>query len=133
MRPSNPPGRCDVSRERDFRRITRGLRFRLTASYALLFALLLTGVALLFRARLAHTLETEVEDELNQEWAAMKGYMRIERNTELGGKYASSWYYDTDDRDETTIVFDIRKIFMVADQNGNVIPDSTTGERAVST
>ena len=76
-----------MSRKRDFRRITRGLRFRLTASYALLFALLLTGVALLFRARLANTLETQVEEDLNQKWAAMKGYMRIERNTELGGSF----------------------------------------------
>jgi heavy metal sensor kinase len=122
-----------VSRKRDFRRLTRGLRFRLTASYALLFALLLTGVALMFRVRLANTLETQVEEELNQEWAAMKGYMRIERNAELGGRYTSSWYYDPDDRDETTIVLDIRKIFLVADQNGNVIPDSKTGEPAVST
>lgn len=122
-----------MSRRRDFRRLTRGLRFRLTASYALLFAILLTGVALLFRVRLANTLDTQVEEELNQEWAAMKGYMRIERNTELGGRYATSWYYDTDDRDETTIVLDIRKIFLVADQTGNVIPDSKTGEPAVST
>ena len=117
-----------MSRKRDFRRLTRGLRFRLTASYALLFALLLTGVALLFRVRLANTLDTQVEEELNQEWAAMKGYMRIERNAELGGKYSASWYYDPDDRDETTIVLDIRKIFLVADQNGNVIPDSKTAE-----
>ena len=34
-------------RERDFRRITRGLRFRLTASYALFFAVLLIGRGLL--------------------------------------------------------------------------------------
>jgi len=41
-----------VSRKRDLRRLFRGLRFRLTLSYAVLFTLLLTGVALAFRGRL---------------------------------------------------------------------------------
>ena len=40
-----------MARKRRPRRVTRGLRFRLTASYALFFAILLIGVAALFRAR----------------------------------------------------------------------------------
>ena len=39
----------------------------------------------------------------------------------------------TNDPDETTIVLDTRKIYMVADQFGNPIPDSITQEPAVST
>ena len=76
--------RFEMRRKRDFRRIFRGLRFRLTLSYALLFTLLLTGVALAFRARLASTLENQIQEELNGDWAAMKGYMRIEPVTGSG-------------------------------------------------
>ncbi len=61
------------------RHLTRGLRFRLTAGYALLFALLLVGTAALFRERLAYTLNSEAHDLLEQEWIAMKGYLHIER------------------------------------------------------
>src|ERR1043165_1161248 len=125
-----PTGRCNLSRKRDFLRLSRGLRFRLTAGYALFFALLLIGVADLFRQRLATVQDREVHEILDQQWAAMKGYMRIE---EVGGKYVAAWYYDTDDPDETTIVLDIRKIYMVADQNGNPITEFSTGENAVST
>ncbi|HMC59782.1 MAG TPA: hypothetical protein VKJ01_11360, partial [Candidatus Solibacter sp.] len=119
-----------MSRKRDFRRITRGLRFRLTASYFLLSAVLLVAVAGLFRARLASELDTQVEDTLNERWAAAKGYLRIEKDAELG-QIAAEWYYDADDQDEKTIVFDIRRIFLIADQNGHVIPNGATKEPAV--
>ena len=38
--------------KRDLRRLTRGLRFRLTATYALFFTVLLVGVAFYFRESL---------------------------------------------------------------------------------
>ena len=122
-----------MSRKRDFRRLARGLRFRLAVSYAVLFTILLTGVALLFRANLARALDTQIQEELTGDWGAMKGYMRIERVPELGNKFAAAWYYDKEDPDETTIVLDLRKIYMVADQNGNPIPDAETHEASVST
>jgi heavy metal sensor kinase len=59
--------------------------------------------------------------------------MRIERVPELGNKFASAWYYDKDDPDEATIVLDARKIYMVADQYGNPIPDAETHDVALST
>jgi heavy metal sensor kinase len=121
-----------VPRKRDLRRLARGLRFRLTASYALFFAVLLIGVAWLFRARLVSELDTQVQDDLSQEWAAMKGYLRIEKDPELG-KYASNWYYDDEDPDESTIVLDLRKICLVADAAGNAIPNAKTKEPEVST
>ncbi len=120
-------------RKRDFRRLFRGLRFRLAISYAVLFTVLLTGVALAFRARLASALDNQIQEELNADWAAMKGYMRIEQIPDFGNRICSAWYYDENDPDETTIVLDIRKIYMVADQFGNPIPDSVTHEPSVST
>ena len=105
----------------------------MTISYAALFTLLLTGVALTFRARLSIALDNQIQEELNADWAAMKGYMRIEAVTDFGGRMCAAWYYDDKDPDETTIVLDTRKIYLVADQNGNPIPDSITHDPAVST
>ena len=119
---------------RDLRRLSRSLRFRLTASYVVLFAVLLTGVAWLFRVQLSSELTTQAEDSLNEDWAAVKAsLLRIEEYPELSGKYYATWYYDPDDPDETTMVLDIKKIFVVTDANGHVIPDWKTQEPAIST
>ena len=109
-------------RTRDFRRLTRGLRFRLTATYALFFAFLLIAVTGAFHVRLSSTLNSLTHDALEQRWAAMKGYMRIERNDETQ-KTEAVWYYDDKDPDETRIVLGARSAFLVTDQNGNVLPD----------
>jgi heavy metal sensor kinase len=120
-------------RQRDFARISRGLRFRLTISYAIFFTVLLALVALFLRERLAATLDKQIVATVDGDWAAMKGYMRIEPCLELDNKLTTAWYYDQDDPDETTIVLDLRKIYMVADQNGSPIRDCASHELAVST
>jgi heavy metal sensor kinase len=112
-----------MHRKRDLRRLARGLRFRLTASYALFFTLLLIGVALLFRERLDSTLRTEESDTLNDQWAAMKGYLRIEKKHEIDPDERAIWYYDEEDKDETRIVYDIKGIYLIADATGKVILD----------
>jgi heavy metal sensor kinase len=103
---------------RDFRRLTRGLRFRLTAGYALYFSVLLIGVAGLYRERLGHTLERQARDVLDQEWAATKGYLRIER-------HEPRWFYDSQDPDETFIVERLRRVYLLADSLGEPIESST--------
>lgn len=119
-------------RKLQLRRFSRGLRFRLTASYALFFAVLSIGVAFLFRQTLVRSLDTQAHDTLTEEWRAVKGYLRIEHDADLG-KNASNWYYADDDPDEATIVGDLKKIYMVADQNGNIIQDAKTKELEYST
>ena len=119
-------------RKRDLRRFTRGLRFRLMASYALVFAVVLIGVAALFRQRLDSVQTNEVRDTLGQEWAAMKGYLQIERIPDTGN-YAASWYYDKEDPDETTIVLDIKKTYVITDADGNIVLNATTKEQELST
>lgn len=119
-------------RRRDVRRFTRGLRFRLTFIYAVFFAVVLIGVAALFRQRLETVQTNEVQDTLDQEWAAMKGYLRIELNKETG-KYFASWYYASDDPDEATIVLDLKKIYVITDPNGNIVLNATSNEPEVST
>ena len=63
------------------KRITRGLRFRLTLSYALFFTLLLASAGMIFRKFLAESLDTSMRDNINQEWAAMKGFLQIVNGT----------------------------------------------------
>jgi len=122
-----------VRLRRDYRGFTRGLRFRLTASYALFFALLLIGVATGFRQYLKTTLENQVRDDLNDEWVSVKGgYLRIHYDY-TARKFFADWYYDETDKDETTIVGDIQKVFLITDGDGNVILDQKTGDRQVST
>ena len=77
-------------RKRDIRRLARGLRFRLMVSYALLFLIMLVGTAVVFRARLSSELTTSAEDSLNEQWAAIKGYVRIEPTLELENRYAAA-------------------------------------------
>ena len=118
------------------RHLTRGLRFRLTAGYALLFAMLLVGTAALFRERLAYTLNSEAHDLLEQEWAAMKGYLHIEKVPTRGHAaehepcppYKAGWDYDKDDPDEDFAVERLRRVYVLADAKGCVMEFSTIYE-----
>jgi heavy metal sensor kinase len=118
-----------VKRLRDLRRITRGLRFRLTASYAILFTVLLMGVSALLRYQLSNSLDTEARAVLEDRWRAVKGYLRIEPAHEADIEQRAYWYYDEGDEEEKTIVLDIKKIYMVADANGKILLDKD-GEQA---
>lgn len=119
---------------RDLKRLSRSLRFRLTASYVLLFALLLTSVAWLFHSRLASELNSQAVDSLEEDWSALKtAELRIEQNPDRNFQYEANWYYDVDDPDETTLVMDIKKVYLIADANGNLIPEHSTQEPAIST
>jgi heavy metal sensor kinase len=99
------------------KRITRGLRFRLTLSYALFFTLLLAGAGMIFRKFLAESLDTNIRDNINQEWAAMKGFLRI-----VNGK--PEWFADPEDPDETYIVARIKRVFLLTNEYGSVIDRS---------
>ena len=116
----------------DLRRLSRGLRFRLTAAYALFFAIILIGVAALFRERLSTVQTREVHGILEAQWAAMKGFLRIQRDHD-SGKFQAYWSYDEADPDETTIVLDIKKVHLITDEDGVVIPEAESGQPAVST
>ncbi len=99
---------------------TRSLRFRLTAFYTLFFALVLILVASLFRSTLESSLEAQARDVLSQEWAAMKGYLQIQQDQN------PRWFFDRDDPDEAYIVEQIRRVYMLANEEGKPIEVSTT-------
>ena len=93
------------------KRITRGLRFRLTLSYALFFTLLLAAVGMAFRGFLATSLDKNIRDNLDQEWAAMKGFLQI-KNGE------PEWIYDPEDPDENYIVSRLQRVYLLTDAKG---------------
>ena len=114
--------------------ITRGLRFRLTASYALFFAVLLIGVAVLVPRAPGQDAGRPGARDAERGMGRHEGRIPAHREEpELDNKDGSNWYYDADDPDETTIVLDIKKIYLIADQNGNVIQDAKTKEQEYST
>jgi len=94
-------------------RAVRGLRFRLTAGYALFFTLLIAMSAVLFRQFLVTSLDTQARETLEQEWGALKGYLRIER----GHK---NWYVDQFDPDEAAIQARLTQVWLLAETNGTI-------------
>jgi heavy metal sensor kinase len=109
-----------LSRLYKVRRVTRSLRFRVSVGYALFFCAMLIAVGAFYRQNLAATLDAQIRDGLNQEWAAMKGYLRIENDQK------PIWYHDRYDPDESFIVERLRRVYMLADAHGHVREISET-------
>lgn len=106
-------------RFRSARRFSRGLRFRLTASYAVFFAVVLIAVAVLSKGRLESSLDDQTRLTVEQQWAAMKGYLRIQ------GDRQPRWFFDRNDPDESYIVEQIRRVYMLASADGAPLQWST--------
>ena len=65
------------------RRPSRSLRLRLTLSYALFFTILLTILSVGFRQFLSSSLDAQIRGNVDQDWAALKGYFRVQKGEEL--------------------------------------------------
>ena len=98
-------------------RAMRGLRFRLTASYAIFFTLLIATSSLLFRQFLVISLDSQTRETLDQEWGALKGYLRIEHGR-------PHWYVDFADPDEAGIGARLRQIYVLAETSGIIKEES---------
>ena len=99
------------------RRITRGLRFRLTLGYALFFTLLLAVVGMIFSTFLDASLTQNIRDNIDQEWAAMKGFLQIKNGM-------PEWFYDREDPDENFIVARLQQLYLLTDAQGSVLQSS---------
>jgi heavy metal sensor kinase len=107
--------------------ITRGLRFTLTAVYTVVFTLLLVGVTLLFRQTLSNSLQSQSHDDLEQNWAVVKAYLRIV-NDPGPTNYHAKWFEDQDDPDEKSAVASVQKVYFIADASGKMMEGSSTAE-----
>lgn len=101
-------------------RYVMGLRFRLALSYVLFFGLFLIVAGFLTRELLVSIIEREIRDVLEEEYGAVKGFMRIENQR-------PSWSFERYDPEEQEIVERIRKgAYMVADRGGSILEISET-------
>src|SRR5580658_1287502 len=91
---------------------TRGLRFRLALSYVIFFSILLVLLGLLFRQVLSGTFQTQMENVMDEEWGAAKGYLRT-------GPEGPNWFSDEKDPDESYTVRRVHQVYMLADTQGN--------------
>jgi len=96
---------------------TRGLRFRLALSYVLFFSVLLVLAGLLFRQILSGTFQTQMENVLDEEWGAAKGYLRT-------GPEGPDWVFDEKDPDESFTVRRVQRVYMLADTQGHPLQHS---------
>ncbi len=99
-------------------RLVKSLRFRLALSYAIFCAIILSSLGFVLRGVLTNVIESTVERLLDEEWAALKGFIQIDK------KGALRWTHDPSDREETAIVQRLRFLYMVANRTGEVIESS---------
>src|ERR1700730_6323635 len=99
-------------------RFVRGLRFRLAVSYVIFFSILLVGLGVVFRQVLKNNLDAQATGVLNEEWGAVKGYLRIDKN-------GPDWFYDVNDPDENYTVERLRRVYLLADTEGHPLEWST--------
>lgn len=105
---------------REFRRLSRSLRFRLALSYAIFFAILVIGVGFVLRAMMSSSLDRDLQAVVDEEWAAAKGYMQIEN-------FRPIWIYDRQDPEEALIINRIKGgVYLLTDANRTVLEISET-------
>jgi len=97
-------------------RITRSLRFRLTLTYVLFFTLLLAMIGVVFQPLLGKIMFDQVDETLDEEWGAAKGYLHYETK-----RNDWTWLYDGFDSEEQYIVLRLQRVFMLAGADGKPI------------
>jgi heavy metal sensor kinase len=98
-------------------RFTRGLRFRLAFSYVFFFTVLLVLLGVVFRQTLVATFAAQMSSVLDEEWGAVKGYLRM-------GPSGPDWFYDKNDPDEAFTVERLRRVYLLSDPQGHPMQHS---------
>ena len=96
----------------------KSLRFRLTISYVLIFGLFLTAIGFTFRSRLKTIIQDRVEEAVDEDWGAARGFLRVERGQAI-------WQVDPREMDQTLFLERLRRFVMVADSQGEVLEMSS--------
>jgi hypothetical protein len=97
---------------------------KVSAGGALIFAALLIGAVVLHHETVTAALDNQARETLDQQWAAMMGYLRVAKNSKT-----VAWYYDSDDADEATNVRRLQRYFMFADPEGRLLEVSDGFEK----
>ncbi len=110
--------------------ITRGLRFTLTAVYTIVFTLLLVAVSLFFRHNLTSNLDQQAREDLEQNWAIVKAYLRIVSDKGLED-FHPVWTADASDPEESAAVATVKKVYLIADAQGHIMEGSAADDKAL--
>ncbi len=92
----------------------RSLRFRLTISYVLIFGLLLMAIGFTFRSRLETIIQDRVEEAVDEDWQAARGFLKVERDQAI-------WSADPREVAQTLVLERLRRFVMVADSTGEIM------------
>ncbi|HSB15717.1 MAG TPA: ATP-binding protein [Bryobacteraceae bacterium] len=95
-------------------RITRRLRFRLTANYLLFFTLLFGALGAAFYHLLGRIQDSQVRQLLDEQWLALVGYLRIRGSGPV-------WVFNQNDPNEVAAVERLRRVFFLADSQGQIL------------
>jgi hypothetical protein len=97
-------------------------RFRRNLSFsAAVFGALLLAIAGAVHYRFFHaTLEQNARGALEKDWGAMKGYLRLERESP-SSEVRANWYYDDRDAEESVAVKGIRDRCVIVDRAGRIV------------
>lgn len=85
------------------------------------FAILLIFAAAFCHERFRSALDRQAHEVLNQQWAMMKGYLRIDSNAPAR---QIAWYFDNSDPDEAYSVSNIQRVYLLADEKGRALEES---------
>jgi heavy metal sensor kinase len=95
-------------------KLFRTLRFRLASTFLLLLAVVLALVAVIGTITLRRLLETQSEEVLHEQLAAMRGYLYFD---DEGKPY---WFEDPSDSEEESAVGRLKTVFVIANEQGDV-------------
>jgi hypothetical protein len=88
-----------------------------------LAALVLASTTALTWQWARQTTERQALDSLDRQWAAMKGYLRIEAER-ASNRSSAQWYYHDRDPDESAIVGELRDRSLIVNSDGLVLHTS---------
>jgi heavy metal sensor kinase len=83
-------------------------------SYVLFFTVLLVVIGLVFHQTLQLETERDVRDALEEEWGAVKGYLKIENQRPI-------WVADPSDPEENFIVSRLKHVYLLTDADGQAL------------
>jgi heavy metal sensor kinase len=83
-------------------------------------------VSLLFRQTLESSLNQQAHDDLEQNWAVVKAYLRIVGDN--GQNYHTNWNYDHNDPDENSAGSRVESMSLITDADGRVLANSSALE-----
>jgi len=100
-----------------FRKIARGLGFRLTAGYIIFFTILLILIGVMFRRMLVGIQEDQFQEVIEGDWTALKQYLQV-----TNGKV--TWTYDPKNPREAFTLERLKRVFLLTDEEGHVLEAS---------